>query len=465
MRFRIVFTENILNQSKAHLLQNDREQLLSIPCGISESKDYITFIPRDIIKAGPEDVERNSPFEAIAKPEFRRKVLTKCLEENLSLIDCHSHPFSNGDVKFSRIDDENDRRNFPFIFEKLPHIWSASMVFGQDSFQARIYDKREADIVPVDEIKIVGRSIRRVSAHKKEHDYETFARQVQLFGREGQDKLFETDVAIVGVGGIGSSLLEMLARLGVGKIILIDYDKIGTSSLNRLIGSTLHDVNRPKVEVLKEFAKQFSRSHVVAINKSICDPSVLEIVKDVDVIFCATDTQSSVLLLNEVSVKDLIPLINVHTGIITERGCIEAGGQVRIVLPDGFCLGCINGIDLVQAGQELLSEEDLNMRFRAGYIANASISDPSVISLNCTLASLAVTEFINLVCGIREVNSYIIYDMQGNDVITQTLNAQKDEECFICGRNGMKALGDLKPFKNLLDAGVPKNIPNVCDHS
>ena len=162
------------------------------------------------------------------------------------------------------------------------------------------------------------------------------------------------------------------------------------------------------------------------------------------------------MILNETSVKYHIPLIDLGTGIVTEKGYMEAGGQVRIVLPDGYCLACIDGINYAKAGEELLNEQDRQMRRAAGYVQGHDIPSPSVISLNGTIASLAVTEFLNLITGIREVNTYITYDMQSNNVIAQTLQAERDESCPVCGRNGIKAMGDLIPFPNLLEQRIPE---------
>ena len=167
------------------------------------------------------------------------------------------------------------------------------------------------------------------------------------------------------------------------------------------------------------------------------------------------------MILNEMAVKYLIPLIDLGAGILTEKGYIEAGGQVRIVLPDSYCLACIDGINYAKAGEELLNKQDRQMRRAAGYVQGHNIPSPSVISLNGTIASLAVTEFLNLITGIREVNTYITYDMQSNNIVTQTLQAEKDGECPVCGRNGIKAMGDLIPFPNLLEERIPDNIPEA----
>ena len=117
------------------------------------------------------------------------KILTRCLEENLHPIDCHSHPFSKHDVDFSAIDDGNDFKNLSYIQDKIPGIHCASMVAGQNDFKARTYNQENRNLVPVDEIRIIGRNIQRITNTHGESDCPTFDRQILLWGKEGQRKL------------------------------------------------------------------------------------------------------------------------------------------------------------------------------------------------------------------------------------------------------------------------------------
>jgi molybdopterin/thiamine biosynthesis adenylyltransferase len=458
----IVFPERIFQELKSHLLQDGKEQLAFILCGVSRSDSKIKFLCKELIKASQEDLKYNSLFRASANKVFWKSILEKCRRSGLSVIGCHSHPFSREDVQFSSIDDSNDLRNFSYASEKIPDIYCGSMVFGRKDFKARIFSKEDESLVAADEVVIIGNTIQKISKSVKElGEREIFDRQILLFGEQGQKKISCTKAAIIGAGGIGSIVFEMLTRLGTGKIILVDDDKLETSNLNRLIGSAKKDVGLPKVEVLKEHAKHFSQTEVETLSKSVLELSVLEMLKNADVLVSCTDSQSSRLVLNELAVKYLIPLIDLGTGVFTEKGVIEAGGQVRIVLPDSFCLSCIDGINYAKAGQELMGKDDIEMRTRAGYVQGMDMPSPSVVSLNGTVASLGVTEFINLVCGIRKANTFVYHDMQSGNIVAETLTADRDDSCLVCGNNGMKALGDLKPFEDLLDDELPKNIPSI----
>src|SRR5688500_6884118 len=68
-----------------------------------------------------------------------------------------------------------------------------------------------------------------------------FARQVALFGNAGQNKLRVTSVAIVGVGGLGTHVVQQLALLGVAKLTLIDSEQLDATNRNRYVGSFYYD--------------------------------------------------------------------------------------------------------------------------------------------------------------------------------------------------------------------------------
>lgn len=79
-----------------------------------------------------------------------------------------------------------------------------------------------------------------------------FERSELVLGSEGMEKLAQSTVAIFGVGGVGSFAAEVLARTGIGEIILIDYDIIDVTNINRQIHATSKTVGMFKVEVMRD---------------------------------------------------------------------------------------------------------------------------------------------------------------------------------------------------------------------
>ena len=218
MKHTIIFPEKMFTEMKEHLLQNEKEQLASVLCGISKTENQVKFLCREVIKAGPEDLEYNSTTRVRAKKEYRKRILTRCLEENLHLIDCHSHPFSSADVDFSGIDDGNDFRTLTYISETIPGILCGCMVVGHNGFKARTLQPG----------KQLPCSHRRNNDHRPQTTKDN-QRQLKnpitklLTGRYSSSErrarrnCRETTVAIVGAGGTGSFVLADANQTGSGK--------------------------------------------------------------------------------------------------------------------------------------------------------------------------------------------------------------------------------------------------------
>ena len=79
-----------------------------------------------------------------------------------------------------------------------------------------------------------------------------FSRTEMLIGNEGMEKLNNAKVAVFGIGGVGSFVCEGLARSGVGNFVLVDYDKIDESNINRQLIATVKTIGKYKVDLMKE---------------------------------------------------------------------------------------------------------------------------------------------------------------------------------------------------------------------
>ncbi len=81
---------------------------------------------------------------------------------------------------------------------------------------------------------------------------ENFKRTEILIGKENMDVLSNAHILVVGVGGVGGYVVEMLARCGVGELTIVDFDVVSTSNINRQIIALSSTVGTPKVDVLKK---------------------------------------------------------------------------------------------------------------------------------------------------------------------------------------------------------------------
>lgn len=119
-----------------------------------------------------------------------------------------------------------------------------------------------------------------------------FERTELVIGKEGQEKLRNAKVVVFGVGGVGSFVVEALARAGVGKLILIDKDEVDITNINRQIIATHKTVGRDKVDVAKERILDINPNAEVEVykeffipeSKDVFDSSVSYVVDAVDTV-------------------------------------------------------------------------------------------------------------------------------------------------------------------------------------
>lgn len=142
------------------------------------------------------------------------------------------------------------------------------------------------------------------------------------FGREGQAKLKQGRVLVVGAGGLGCPLLQYLAAAGVGKIGIVDYDRVDISNLQRQILYGTQDVGRLKAEAAKEKLLALNphldiQTYTVALNST----NALALFADYDIIADGTDNFPTRYLVNDACV--LSGKVNVYASIFRFEGQVS----------------------------------------------------------------------------------------------------------------------------------------------
>ncbi len=289
---------------------------------------------------------------------------------------------------------------------------------------------------------------------------ECFSRQILAFGAEGQKAIINTKVGIVGVGGIGSCIVQMLSYLGTQEFMLVDDDRVEGSNLNRLVGALGEDaINKAaKVEVAQRLIKSVNpKANITALGNLRSKEALEGLSSFPDVIFGCVDNDSARMILTDLAAAYNKTLIDSATEIEPEEDkIINFGGRVIVARPGDFCLWCANQIDREIAKQELETEKEKSFRKNHGYGLGAAITAPAVISLNMTIASLAVTEFLMLITGLREPERMLTYKGMARGKVVPS-NDLKKPGCLVCeSLVGKKDKVDLKKY---LKSGLPTDLP------
>ena len=140
---------------------------------------------------------------------------------------------------------------------------------------------------------------------------EEFSREELLIGKNGIEKLQNSKVAIFGIGGVGSYVLEGLVRAGVKRFILVDNDVVSISNINRQIIATQKTIGKPKVEVAKERILEINPKAEIEIFQEFFMPESKEYFDEtVDYVVDCIDTVTAKIELVMRANKLNIPIIS-----------------------------------------------------------------------------------------------------------------------------------------------------------
>ncbi|MCL2760126.1 MAG: HesA/MoeB/ThiF family protein [Desulfuromonadales bacterium] len=168
-------------------------------------------------------------------------------------------------------------------------------------------------------------------------ELERYSRQIMLkeVGEEGQQKLLNSSVLVIGAGGLGSPVLLYLAAAGIGTIGIADGDVVNISNLQRQIIHFSDDVNKKKVLSAEDKIRQLNPNTVVKCYPEYLDSSnIRDIISTYDFVIDATDNFKAKFLINDVCIELGIPF--------SHGGILETKGQTMTVIPDKSpCYRCI----------------------------------------------------------------------------------------------------------------------------
>ena len=173
------------------------------------------------------------------------------------------------------------------------------------------------------------------SAQKTFHRYQKQTR-IPKFGDDEQLLLSKKHVVLIGAGGLGSNSANLLTRIGVGTIHVIDDDIISLSNLHRTAVFTEDDVNTRKVDALvSQLAKVNSTVQIKGIPKKVTPTTIESYIANADIILDGTDTFPTRFLINDAAVKHHIPWVY--------AGVSETTGMVMGIIPGQTpCLRCLH---------------------------------------------------------------------------------------------------------------------------
>ena len=232
-----------------------------------------------------------------------------------------------------------------------------------------------------------------------------YDRQIMIkgIGEEGQEKLKQAKVFIAGSGGLGSPVAIYLAAAGVGMMRLVDHDTVELSNLNRQVLHGDGDIGRKKIDSAVDKLKKLNQSvDIEAIDETITEENVPQLVTGFDLIVDATDNLPTRYLLNKAAIDKNMPFF--HGAVYGFEG-----RAMTIIPGKTACLWCV-----------------YQGRITEGKFPVIGVA-PAIIGC------IQATEVIKYIVGIGKLltNSLLIYD--GLNLEFTRLTIKRDPNCQHCG--------------------------------
>jgi hypothetical protein len=279
---------------------------------------------------------------------------------------------------------------------------------------------------------------------------ERFDRNIRFFGIEGQERIASTKVTVVGLGGLGSHLVQQLALLGTRDLAIIDSEELAETDRNRHICARATDPvpGSLKTDICERLILSVdSDIRIAKIPETLVSEPAFRAVIEADYVFGCLDSEGARLVLTELCSAYARPYFDLATDIPPgER--LRYGGRVCFAGGIGVgCLVCLDELDLDEARAELGGPEFRRMTKQIYGMDRELIGEkgPSVVSINGVVASLAVTEFAVLVSGIRAPNVLLKYYGHRGTVVVN--NDPPHPDCYYCCEvRGQREKADVERY-------------------
>lgn len=441
---------------RQHLYPGDGCEAVAFAlCGRHRSADSDALLVQEVVIVPYSNCSIRTPDQINWRTEAIEKHLLRASQATpkLGIVKFHSHP--TGYEEFSRTDDVSDRDLFPSIYgwvdDDGPH---ASVVMLPDGRMFGRSIDNENGFSPLRKILVVNHDIgvyvpgatSPIPAHAERH--------AQVFGDRTTRLLGQITVGVVGCSGTGSFVIEMLARLGVKKLVLVDPDCVEERNLNRIVGTTAADATsgRRKVEVLSEHVARIGLgTSVEIVPDAVASVEAVRALAGCDVLFGCVDSHDGRRTLNRLASFYVLPYFDCGVGLVADgAGSIDdVTAASHFVQPGRSTLLARRVISNERAKAEALARTDPE-RYRAlhaeKYVGGVEINSPAVISVNALASSLVINEFLARLHHFRQTSNQhyasvrLRYDGMVLDVESETNDGPLKHAL---GRGDIKPLLDM----------------------
>ena len=246
-----------------------------------------------------------------------------------------------------------------------------------------------------------------------DHELLRYSKQIMLpqIDVEGQQKIIDSTMLIIGMGGLGSPTALYLAAAGVGRLIIADFDQVELSNLQRQIIHRTADIGEDKVDSAKAKLLELNSNITVTVaNEIMHSDNLVSLIKDVDIVLDGTDNFESRFEINKACVECHKPLIS--------AAVIRFEGQISV----------FKGYEVDQPCYQCLYSE-------AGNGRESCVENGVLAPVAGLVGTIQALQAIKVLLGLGEQLCGELLLIDGLDLSFRKVKIVKDSECPICSLN------------------------------
>ncbi len=432
-------------------------------CGIADRRDGPALLAREFVPAidGVDYVPGTKGYRALT-PAFVSRIAKRARREKWAVLMVHGHGKVGRSVRFSSVDLESHENGYGALLDIVGGLPVGALVITDQAVAGDIW-QTDGSRAPLAMTVVIGPNITTLypSPRPAIDDVVGDDRQARLFGIAGRAILASTRVAVVGAGGAGSLIVELLARLGVGQIVVIDDDRVAMHNLPRLIGARGLDAfawltcrpfsflptparrwlgkrTRFKTSIAARAARRANANVSVEQHRlDVSDRRAASALTTSDWILLAADSATARLVVNKIVHQYLIPATQVGVKVdVDERGVVGTVHAVsRTVTPEAGCLDCQGLIDHTALATEALPDA---LRRAADY--GTGEPAPSVAALNAVAVAPAISELMMSLTGLNEQSNIVHHRLIARRGKWSRIAPRRSETCGTCSTHSTSIL-------------------------
>lgn len=429
-RYSVAMPSEVDSDARGHLVRPDGQE--DVCFGLwypSYGMERTTALLHSLVlpNHGDRHVHGNASFE----PRYFERALDIAVAEGAGLALLHSHPASGWqgmspddvDAESSHAAAAKGASGVPLLGLTLgahDNAWSAR---HWQKMGPRTYERRWCE-----NVRVVGDALGVTfydSLLPRPELRPELRRTVSSWGEEAQSRLARLRIGVVGAGSVGSMIAEALARMGVARVDLFDFDGVEQVNLDRLLHATRWDalLGRAKVDVMARALRRSATAadfQVGAYEWSIVEEEGFRRALDCDLLFSCVDRPWPRFALNTIAYAHLIPVVD--GGVFAEMtrrgdGLKRADWRAHVAAPGRRCLECLEQFD-----PGLVGTEKAGLLADPAYIQGLPERHPlrrneNVFAFSMGCASLEILQMLSLIIeplGIGDVGAQTYHAVDGS---------------------------------------------------